>query len=121
LNELPRGEQVETDEETYLLRLYVTGTTRRSTRAIANLRCVCEERLPGRYALEVIDIYQEPEAARDDQVVCAPTLVRLRPRPVRRIIGDLSDRVRVLRGLDLPGLNGEGSRDRLGPSSGEDE
>lgn len=88
-------------EERYVLRLYVTGSTARSTRAIENLRRVCDERLEGRYALEVVDIYQNPQAARDQQVIAAPTLVKLLPVPVRRIIGDLSDRERVLHGLDL--------------------
>lgn len=87
-----------------MLRLFVTGTTQRSTRAIENLRRVCEERLEGRYVLEVVDIYQQPEAARDNQVICAPTLIRLLPAPVRRIIGDLSNSERVLRGLDLTPL-----------------
>lgn len=95
---------VDPGETRYVLRLYVTGTTTRSNRAIENLRRVCDERLEGRHTLEVIDIYQQPEAARDDQVICAPTLVRVRPEPVRRIIGDLSDQGRVLRGLDLPPL-----------------
>ena len=85
----------------HVLRLYVTGTTPRSTRAIENLRQVLEDELPDRYELEVIDIYQDPQAARDHQIIAAPTLIKLLPEPVRRIIGDLSDRERVLRGLDI--------------------
>ena len=85
----------------YVLRLYVTGSTPRSARAIENMRRICEERLAGRYDLEVVDIYQRPEAAREFQLIAAPTLVRLLPEPLRRVIGDLSDEERVLRGLDL--------------------
>jgi circadian clock protein KaiB len=86
---------------TYVLRLFVTGTTPRSARAIANLRRVCEEHLEGRYHLEVIDIYQHPEAAKEHQILAAPTLVRALPLPLRKIIGDLADEEKVLAGLDL--------------------
>ena len=85
----------------YLLRLYVTGTTPRSARAIQNIRAICEEKLHGRYDLEVIDIYQHPERARPEQVVVTPTLVKKLPLPVRKLIGDLSDAEHVLVGLDL--------------------
>lgn len=88
-------------EPRYVLRLYVTGSTPRSARAIENMRRICEEYLLGRYDLEVVDLYQRPEAAREFQLVAAPTLVKLLPAPLRRIIGDLSDRDRVLQGLDL--------------------
>jgi circadian clock protein KaiB len=85
----------------YVLRLFVTGTTPRSARAISNLRRVCEEHLKGEYDLEVIDIYQKPTAAKEFQIVAAPTLVKMLPLPLRRIIGDLADKDRVLAGLDL--------------------
>lgn len=85
----------------HVLRLFVTGATPRSVRAIANLRLVLEREVPGAYDLQVVDIYQDPEAAREHQVVAAPTLVKLLPEPARRIIGDLSDSERVLRGLGL--------------------
>jgi len=85
----------------YLLRLFVTGTTPRSSRAIKNIRAICEEKLKGRYDLEVIDIYQHPEQAKPEQIVVTPTLVRSLPLPVRRLIGDLSNEERVLVGLDL--------------------
>jgi circadian clock protein KaiB len=88
-------------DERYVLRLYVTGTTPNSTRALQNIRAICEEKLEGRYALEVIDIYQHPELIQREQVVVAPTLVKSLPAPVRRLIGDLSDTERVLVGLDL--------------------
>jgi circadian clock protein KaiB len=87
--------------EHYRLRLFVTGTTPRSARAIQNIRSICEEKLQGRYDLEVIDIYQHPEQAKPEQIVVAPTLVKKLPLPVRRLIGDLSDQERVLAGLDI--------------------
>jgi len=85
----------------YLLRLYVTGTTPRSIRAIANLRKICDEHLPERYDLEVVDLYQQPHLAEGDQVVAAPTLIKLFPSPLKRIIGDMSNTAQVLVGLDL--------------------
>jgi len=88
-------------EEKYLLRLYVTGATPQSTRAIANIKAICEEHLKGRYELEVIDIYQQPTLARDEQIIAAPTLIKKLPLPLRRLVGDLSKTERVLLGLDL--------------------
>jgi len=87
--------------ECYVLRLYVTGLTPRSSQAIARLRALCEEHLPGRYDLEVFDLYQQPGLAQAAQIIAAPTLVKELPPPVRRLIGDLSDEQRVLVGLDL--------------------
>lgn len=88
----------------YQLRLYVTGATSRSTRAIENLRRFCETELAGCYDLEVIDIYQNPEAAREAQVIAAPTLVKMQPEPVRRVIGDMTDEDRMRRGLSIEAL-----------------
>jgi circadian clock protein KaiB len=88
----------------YKLRLFVTGSTARSIRAIANMRKICEENLHGRYDLEVIDVYEHPEATRELQIVATPTLVKILPEPLRRIIGDLSDKERVLAGLNLTPL-----------------
>ena len=88
-------------DESYVLRLFVSGTTLRSSTAIVNLKRLCEERLTGHYTLEVVDIYQHPEAAREHQIVAVPTLLKLLPTPVRRIIGDLSDTDRVLRALNM--------------------
>lgn len=85
----------------YVLRLYVTGMTARSAEAIATIQSICKERLKGRYDLEVIDIYQHPKLAKDEQIIAAPTLVKRLPLPLRRFIGSLSDRERVLLGLDL--------------------
>ena len=92
---------VHSGEQNYILRLYVSGTTPRSALAIANARAICEERLKGRYELEVIDIYQHPEQAREAQVIASPTLLKSLPLPLRRLIGDLSNRKRVLVGLNL--------------------
>lgn len=87
--------------ERYVLRLYITGMTPRSSAAVAAIKAVCEEYLEGRYDLEVIDIYQHPVLAMDEQIIAAPTLVKKLPMPLRRLIGDLSDKERVLLGLDL--------------------
>ncbi len=85
----------------YKLRLFIAGMNPRSRVAIENVHRICDARLEGRLDLEIIDIYQQPELAARNQVVAAPTLLKLEPEPVRRIIGDLSDEARVLRGLDL--------------------
>ncbi len=85
----------------YVLRLFVTGTTTRSLRAIANIRRICDEHLAGRCELEVVDVYANPEATREFQIVATPTLVKILPEPMRRIIGDLSDSPRVLAGLNI--------------------
>jgi circadian clock protein KaiB len=87
--------------ERYVLRLYVTGMTPRSARAVENLRAICDEYLEGRYDLEVIDIYQQPSLTKGEQIIAAPTLIKKLPLPMRRIIGDMSNRDRVLVGLDL--------------------
>lgn len=85
----------------YLLRLYITGTTARSVRAIQNVRRICEEHLQGLYDLEVVDIYKNLPLARGDQVIAAPTLIKRLPEPLRQLIGDMSDEQRVLFGLDI--------------------
>ena len=85
----------------YLLRLYVTGTTGKSVRAIQNVRRICEEHLNGVYDLEVVDIYKNLPLARGDQIIAAPTLIKRLPSPLRRLIGDMSDEQRVLVGLDI--------------------
>jgi circadian clock protein KaiB len=85
----------------YILRLYVTGRTPSSLRAIARVREICEEFLPGHYKLQVVDIYQQPALAEGDHITAAPTLVRKAPGPLRKLIGNLSDRERILAGLEL--------------------
>jgi circadian clock protein KaiB len=87
--------------ERYKLRLFITGSTPRSARAIQNMRQICDENLKGRYDLEVIDVYEDPEATKELQVIATPTLVKILPEPLRRIIGDLSDKERVLAGLNI--------------------
>ncbi len=84
-----------------VLRLYVAGSTPQSSRAIKNLKAICATHLEGRYALTVVDLYAQPERAREDQIVVAPTLIRQMPLPVRRVVGDLSNTDRVLAALDL--------------------
>jgi circadian clock protein KaiB len=86
---------------TYVLKLYVAGLTPRSREAIQTVSVVCDEHLAGRYELEVIDIYQQPVLARGDQIIAAPTLVKKLPLPLRRLIGSMADRDRVIVGLDL--------------------
>jgi circadian clock protein KaiB len=104
---MPRGSTTAVDDarrsarERYVLRLYVTGLTPRSARAIQNVRTICEEHLHGRYELEIIDVYQQPALAKGEQIVAAPTLIKKLPLPLRRIIGDMSSEDRVLIGLDL--------------------
>lgn len=88
-------------QDAYVLRLYVTGMTPRSTAAFASIKRICDQHLPGRYDLEVIDIYQQPSLAKNDQIVAAPTLVKSSPAPQRRLVGDLSQESRVLAGLGL--------------------
>lgn len=87
--------------EHYVLRLYVSGPTPSSARAVANLRALCEEHLAGRYEMEVIDVFQQPELAATDQIVAVPTLIKKLPFPVRRLIGDLTKQDRVLVEFDL--------------------
>ena len=101
----PPGPEASTEAneetETWELRLYIAGQTPRSVAAFANLERLCEERLPGRYKIEVIDLMQHPQLAAGDQIVAIPTLVRKLPEPLRRIVGDLSNTERTLVGLQL--------------------
>jgi circadian clock protein KaiB len=90
------------EAERYGLRLYVAGSTPRSLLAVKNIRNICERHLAGLYDLEVIDIYQHPEAAAGAQIIAAPTLIKLTPAPARRAIGDLSNEHKVLSALSLP-------------------
>ena len=90
------------DPHRFKLRLFIAGTSSRSQRTIANLRAICAAHLAGGVDLEIVDVYRHPSLAEADQIVAAPTLLKLHPLPVRRIIGDLSDVSRVLRGLGLP-------------------
>ena len=88
-------------DEVFDLRLYVAGQTPKALRAFSNLRKICEEHLAGRYQIEVIDLLENPQLGRGDQILALPTLVRRLPAPMKKIIGDLSNTERVLVGLDL--------------------
>ena len=87
--------------ESYALKLYVAGQTPKAVRAFSNLRKICEEHLEGRYSIEVIDLVENPQLGRGDQILALPTLVRRLPAPIKKIIGDLSNTERVLVGLDI--------------------
>jgi circadian clock protein KaiB len=94
--------------EKYVLKLYITGTTPRSSAAIGNIRSLCEDYLSGRYQLEVVDIYQQPALAAGEQIIAAPTLVKELPPPVRRMVGDLASRHRILIGLNIQEIGDAG-------------
>jgi len=85
----------------YVLRLYVSGSTFKSSRAVENIKRVCEQHLKNRYDLEVIDVYQQAKLARDQQIVAVPMLIKRLPLPLRKLVGDMSNRKKVLFGLDL--------------------
>jgi circadian clock protein KaiB len=89
------------DQDIYILRLYVAGQTKKSLAAFANLKKICEEHLGGRYRIEIIDLLENPQLAKGDQILAIPTLVKKLPQPIKKIIGDLSNTERVLVGLDL--------------------
>lgn len=105
---------VERERERYVLRLYVSGMSQRSTDAVEIVSALCEALLAGRYDLEVVDMYQEPERLREEQVVAAPTLIRRLPLPERRLVGDLKDTARVCRALDIAYVAGAGDKESDG-------
>jgi circadian clock protein KaiB len=90
-----------TDQDFYILRLYVAGQTKKSLAAFSNLKNICEEHLRGKYRIEIIGLFENPQLAKGDQILAVPTLVRRLPPPIKKIIGDLSSTERVLVGLDL--------------------
>jgi circadian clock protein KaiB len=92
---------IDRGSQKYILHLYISGLTPRSTRAVENLHKICEEHLKGSYELEVIDIFQQMDAARSQQIIAAPTLIKKLPLPLRKFIGDLSDTERILVGLEV--------------------
>jgi len=85
----------------YVLKLFVSGSSPRSTKAVANIRSICEEYLSGRYELEIIDVYQQPELVQSNQLLAAPTLVKEKPDPLRKVVGDMADRDFVLLSLNI--------------------
>jgi circadian clock protein KaiB len=96
-----RGEGASGAQRAYVLRLFVAGMTARSTRAVENIRAICEEHFAGAYELQVVNLYEQPARASGEQIIAAPTCVRELPLPARRVIGDMSNTARVLEGLDL--------------------
>lgn len=90
-----------TDGERFSLLLYVTGASPSSQRAITRLKAFCEEHLPGRYDLEVVDVHQQPDLAEEDRILATPTLIRKLPLPLRRLVGDVCDPQRLASGLNL--------------------
>jgi len=92
---------VEENHEQWILKLYVAGITPRSSKAIENLKRICEENVPGRYVIEIIDLLKNPQLAEGDQIIAVPTLVRKLPAPLRKILGDLSNTEKVLIGLNM--------------------
>ncbi len=86
---------------TYVFQLYVAGTSRRSSMAIANVRSICEQYLPGRYRLDVIDVYQQPAATKQAEVIAVPTLIKEFPLPTKKFVGDMSNSERIVVGLKL--------------------
>lgn len=101
MGETKKSRKVKSTKEEWILRLYVAGQTPKCIAAFNNLKKICEEQLKGKYHLEVIDLIENPQLSRDDQIFAIPTLVRKLPVPVRKIIGDLSNTERVLVGLDI--------------------
>lgn len=97
----PANESKKKEEDLFMLKLYVAGQTPRSIAAFANLKKICEEHVPGKYKIEIVDLLKNPKLAQGDQILAIPTLVKKLPKPVRKIIGDLSNAERVLVGLDL--------------------
>jgi circadian clock protein KaiB len=97
----PRQADGEGSLANYLLKLYVTGSSPRAEVAIANLRRICEQELRGQYQLEIIDVLEQPQVAEDDKILATPTLIKQLPPPLRRVIGDLSDKTKVLLGLEV--------------------
>ena len=99
----PSGDNSGADDaqQAYHLRLYVAGQTPKSIRAFRNLKAICEEHVEGRYTIELVDLIENPELAKGDQILALPTLVRRLPPPIRKVIGDLSNTDKVLVGLDL--------------------
>jgi circadian clock protein KaiB len=94
-------------KERFVLRLYVSGLTARSRQAIENVRHLCEKHLAGRHELQIIDIYQQPELAKDQQLIAAPTLIKKLPLPLRKLVGDMHDSARVLVMLGVTAKDGE--------------
>ncbi|MFO7860289.1 MAG: circadian clock KaiB family protein [Desulfosalsimonas sp.] len=107
-----QGEKVDKSRPRFQLRLFVTGRTPRSQQAIQNIRQICEEYLSGEYELEVIDVYQNPAQAREHQILAVPTLLKELPPPLRKVVGDLSEKEKVLEGLNIQPKEKAGTQER---------
>jgi len=120
---IPLGNQVASpDDKRWELRLYIAGQTVKSLRAIENLNRICHEQLAGQYRIEIVDLADQPELARRDDILALPTLVRKLPTPIRKIIGDLSDTDKVLVGLEIvPDRGCDIARRRTVPLARENE
>jgi len=101
LSTLTDGTPESESEGMYILSLFISGITPKSRLAVTNIKRICEARLQGRYRLEIIDIYQQPQLARSNQIIAAPTLIKRLPLPLRRLVGDMSNEAKVLSGLEL--------------------
>ena len=99
---MPKDDNNLDSDAGYVLRLFVTGASPNSSRAIANLKEICEKYLPGKYELEIVDVYQQPLIAENEQIIALPLLIKKSPSPEKRMIGDMSDIEKVLRGLNVP-------------------
>jgi circadian clock protein KaiB len=105
ISERDASSTADTEPEVWELRLYIAGPTGKSASAIANLQRICDEHLPGRYKIELVDLLKQPQLAKGDQIIAVPTLVRKLPDPVRKIVGDLSNVEKALVGLQLRPAN----------------
>lgn len=85
----------------YVFKLYITGATYHSMQAVTNIKKLCEEHIPDSYELDIIDVYQQPHLAKEEQIIAAPTLIKILPDPVRRIVGDMSDTTKILSVLNI--------------------
>lgn len=101
------GTSIEKPKFEYILQLFITGATPNSLRAVTNIKQICEEHLKGKYSLEIVDVYQQQEIAEQEQLIALPLLIKKHPMPQRKMIGDLSDAKKVLKGLGLPSLDGK--------------
>jgi circadian clock protein KaiB len=107
MSEIPRFYETDAadhDDGQYILRLFVTGASTNSIRAISNIRLICEKYLPGKYSLEIIDVHQQKEISESEQIIALPLLIKSYPKPERRLIGDMSDTMSVLKGLGISHL-----------------
>jgi len=105
LSQQPRAVQENTDDTSpveFVFKLYITGATYHSTVAVKNIIRICEQYLKGRYTLDIVDVYQQPKLAKEEQIIATPTLIKLQPNPTQRLIGDMSDSSKIIAVLRIP-------------------